>query len=98
MQRPARAPSQLSESLHKRLNMYSIAATAAGAGMLAMVQPAEAKIVYTPAHRVIGPHHSYKIDLNTTRSLISLSQTSAAAAPTCVSTLCFRNPLLATVR
>jgi hypothetical protein len=32
--------------------------------MLALSHPAEGKIVYTPAHRVIGPHHSYNIDLN----------------------------------
>jgi hypothetical protein len=32
--------------------------------MLAFAQPAEAKIVYTPAHRVIGPGHGYNLDLN----------------------------------
>ena len=32
--------------------------------MLALSPPADAKVVYTPVHRVIGPHHSYKIDLN----------------------------------
>jgi len=50
MKRPARVPSQLSESLHHRLNMYAIAAGAAGVGALALAQPAEAKIVYTPSH------------------------------------------------
>jgi len=50
MKRPARVPSQLSESLHKRLGAYTIAASAAGVGMLASAQPAEARIVYTPAH------------------------------------------------
>jgi|SRR5579872_1344743 len=49
MQRPARVPAQLSESLHKRLNAYALAAGAAGVGVLALVHPAEAKIVYTPA-------------------------------------------------
>jgi hypothetical protein len=61
---PARTPAHLSKSLDNRLNMYSLAACAAGVGILALSPPAEAKIVYTPAHRVIGPHHSYKIDLN----------------------------------
>jgi hypothetical protein len=61
---PARTPAKLSESVHQRLNMYALAAGAAGVGVLALSQPAGAKIVYTPAHRVIGPHQSYKIDLN----------------------------------
>lgn len=29
-----------------------------------MAHPAEAKIVYTPAHRVLGPQSSYRLDLN----------------------------------
>jgi hypothetical protein len=61
---PARTPAHLSKSVDNRLNMYSLAACAAGVGILALSPPAEAKIVYTPAHRVIGLHHSYKIDLN----------------------------------
>jgi hypothetical protein len=62
--RPARTPAHLSKSIDNRLNMYSLAACAAGVGVLALSPPAEAKIVYTPLHQVIGPHHSYKIDLN----------------------------------
>jgi hypothetical protein len=53
MKRPARVPSQLSESLHKRLNAYALAASAAGVGVLAMAQPAEARIVYTKTHKPI---------------------------------------------
>jgi hypothetical protein len=63
MQRP-RIPSNLSESLHHRLNSYALAASAAGVGLLALAQPAEAKIVYTPTHVIIGLHDSYKLDLN----------------------------------
>ena len=48
MQRP-RTPSKLSESLHRQLNSYAVAASAAGMGMLASVPTVEAKIVYTPA-------------------------------------------------
>jgi hypothetical protein len=62
--RPTRTPSIPSESTRERLNMYALAASAAGVGMLALVQPAEAKIVYTPAHVTIALHHSYKLDLN----------------------------------
>jgi hypothetical protein len=45
-----RAAAELSTALHERLNTYALAASAAGVGMLALMQPAEAKIVYTPAH------------------------------------------------
>jgi hypothetical protein len=63
MQRP-RTPSKLSESLHQRLNSYAVAASAAGVGVLALVQPAEGKIVYHHAHHQIRPNRSYKLDLN----------------------------------
>jgi len=49
MQRP-RTPSTLSESVRQQLNMYALAASAAGVGVLALAQPAQARIVYTPAH------------------------------------------------
>jgi hypothetical protein len=52
-QRPARRPSQLPESLHKRLNAYALAASAAGVGLLALAQSAEAEIVYTKTHHVV---------------------------------------------
>jgi len=44
--------------------MYALAAGAAGVGMLNMVRPAEAKIVYTPAHVRIGDHSLIDVDLN----------------------------------
>ena len=62
--RPTRIPANLSESIHQQLNMYALAAGAAGVGVLALAQPVEAKIVYTPAHRVIGPDSKYLLDLN----------------------------------
>jgi len=64
MQRPARAPSQLSESLHQRLNSYALAASAAGVGVLALALPAEARIVYTPAHIRISPNTEVSVDFN----------------------------------
>jgi hypothetical protein len=63
MHRP-RTPSKLSESLHQRLNLYALAASAAGVGILGSAQPTEAKIVYTPTHVTIALHDSYKLDLN----------------------------------
>ncbi len=59
-----KTPARLPESVHCQLNMYALAAGAAGVGLLALASPVEAKIVYTPAHRVIGPNHGYNVDLN----------------------------------
>jgi hypothetical protein len=44
--------------------MYALAASAAGVGALALAQPAEAKIVYTPAHVKLTLNQTYGIDLN----------------------------------
>jgi hypothetical protein len=61
-----RKTARLSDSLHKRVNMYALAGSAAGVGVLALAHPAEAKIVYTHANVTIGDggvfHHP--IDLN----------------------------------
>jgi hypothetical protein len=62
--RPTRRPSTLSESVIKQLNMYAIAAGAAGVSLLALAQPAEAKIVYTPAHVKVAAQSRYGIDLD----------------------------------
>src|ERR1700724_1109078 len=59
-----RKPANLSESIDQRLNMYAIAASAAGAGMLALALPAQARIVYTPTHRTIKTHDVFHLDLN----------------------------------
>jgi len=50
-----RSAAELSDSVHHQLSMYALAASAAGVGMLALAQPAEAKIIYTPADENIGP-------------------------------------------
>ena len=63
LSRRARTASTLSESANRQLNMYALAATAAGVGALALAQPAEAKIIYTPAHLLIPPGMAYGIDL-----------------------------------
>ena len=55
-------PSRLSQALHAQLNMYAVAATAAGVG--AMAQPAEAKVLYTPVHQLIGANGVLNLDLN----------------------------------
>ena len=45
-----RKTANLSESTNRQLNKYALAAGAAGVGLLALVPPSEAKIIYTPAH------------------------------------------------
>lgn len=62
--RARRTPAVLPESIGKQLSMYALAASAAGVGMFGCAQPAEGKIVYTPAHKVIDLGQTYGLDLN----------------------------------
>ena len=58
-----RQPSSLNDRLDKRLLAYMATAGAAGVSVLAMTQPANAKVVYTPADKTVlfdGMH----LDLN----------------------------------
>lgn len=64
VERSTRPYFALPEPLQQRLNSYALAAGAAGVGMLAMTQPAQAKIVYTTAHKAIGIDHKVALDLN----------------------------------
>jgi hypothetical protein len=64
LSRPRRTASNLSDSIHQQLNMYAVMASAAGVGMLALSQPAEAKIVYSPAHKLIKSGQTVSLDLN----------------------------------
>ena len=57
-------PASLPARLDQQLNLYALAAGAAGVSLLAFAQPSEAKIVYTPAHKVIGTNGLYPLDLN----------------------------------
>jgi len=52
------------DSLHQHLHAYAVAASAAGVTMLALAQPAQSEIIYTPANVTIGPNQSYDLDLN----------------------------------
>lgn len=52
-----------STSFHQQLNLYALAA-GAGVSLLALAQPSEAEIVYTPADQTVYRHHSYGLDLN----------------------------------
>jgi len=75
-------PSKLSDSLQRHLNAYAVAASAAGVGVLALVQPAEAKIVYTKTHHVIEGISKFNLDLNHDKSAdFTISQRSSVALP-----------------
>ncbi len=58
-----REVANLSDSIHRQLNMYAFAASAAGVGLLALAHSAEAKIVYTPAHISLD-NNNVDLDLN----------------------------------
>jgi hypothetical protein len=60
----SRKPANFPKSVNHGLDKYALAATAAGVGILALAQSAEAKIVYTAAHRHIGKNAHYALDLN----------------------------------
>jgi hypothetical protein len=55
----------LSSSSERRLNAYTLAATAAGVGALCLAPAAEAKVVYTPAHvNIVQNGGLFAFDLN----------------------------------
>jgi hypothetical protein len=63
MPRPAarsRKATPLSESLHRQLSLYVLAA----AGVSAFAQPSEAEVVYTPINHKIATNETFAIDLN----------------------------------
>jgi hypothetical protein len=64
MTRSPRPCTNLSDSIDRQLKMYALAAGAAGVGAPAMVSPAEAKIVYTPAHVHLQRSKPFPLDLN----------------------------------
>ena len=59
-----RKSAAISESMQRRLGAYSLAASAAGVGLLAVSQAAEAKIIYTPANLPLKPNYSVFLDIN----------------------------------
>jgi hypothetical protein len=63
MSRSPRVRKTLSSSIHQQLNLYALAATAAGGGLIFNPQAADASIVYTPANVVLH-EGSLPIDLN----------------------------------
>jgi hypothetical protein len=60
----SRNTATLSESVLHQLNLYALGATAAGVGVLALSQPAEGRIIYTPADKTVPLNYTIPIDLN----------------------------------
>ena len=59
-----RATAILTTRLERELAAYAVAAGAAGVGILALSQPADAKIIYTSAHKNISRGQTYRLDVN----------------------------------
>jgi hypothetical protein len=64
MKRPISKPATLPDTLEQRLSSYALAASAAGVGMLALGQAADAEIVYTKANVLIRPGTYFRLDVN----------------------------------
>lgn len=62
--RQRRTPYLPSDSIHRQLNAYALAASAAGVGVLALAGTSEAKVVYTKTHQVTHAGVPLYIDLN----------------------------------
>jgi hypothetical protein len=54
----------VSDALSRRLDLYVLAASAAGTGLLTFAQPAQGEIVYTPANQSIDANTHFNLDLN----------------------------------
>jgi len=59
-----RSPASLNSKLDRKLFAYAVAASAAGAGILALAQPSQAEIVFTPTHKMIPQRQTLALDLN----------------------------------
>jgi hypothetical protein len=65
--KPSLRPQRISRCIpgfDQRLTAYALAASAAGVGVLALVQPAESEIIYTKTHKRITPNTTLHLDLN----------------------------------
>ena len=63
MKRPQTQAAEFSSAVLHTLNLYALAATAAGVSMLVLAPNAEGKVIYTPTHVEI-PCCGYSLDLN----------------------------------
>jgi len=61
---PTAEPRQVSKSLEQRLHGYAAAAGAAGVGLLALAQPAQAEVIHRVVNVTLESNQSYTLDLN----------------------------------
>jgi hypothetical protein len=59
-----RAANRLGRRLENTLLNYGAAASAAGVGILALIQPANAKVIVTPTHKRVLPNQTLKLELD----------------------------------
>jgi hypothetical protein len=91
--RPPRTPSRLSDSIRQRLNIYALVASVTGVGVLALAQPAEAKIVYSPVWITLGLHGAYQLDLNHDNTTdFALYSTVCSNSVSCITVLFLEAP------
>jgi hypothetical protein len=67
MNRSSKGPrtrQRLSESFMSKVNAYALAAGAAGVAVVALAQPSEAEIIYTPANETIPRNRHLSLDMN----------------------------------
>jgi hypothetical protein len=64
MPKKNRAEAALKSTLERKLASYATAAGAAGIGVLSLTTPANAEVVYTPAHEKIARDQQINLDLN----------------------------------
>jgi hypothetical protein len=64
MQTGKRTPITLKPRLDRTLLAYVAAASAAGVSLLALTEPSQAEVVFTPTNQTISPGHLATIDLN----------------------------------
>lgn len=62
--RKNRSPISLNQGLDHKLLSYAAAASAAGVGMMALAQPSQAEVIYTPANQTVSANQTAAIDLN----------------------------------
>jgi hypothetical protein len=62
--RRPRKTARISDSLHRQLEMYALAATAAGISVLALADASEAEVIYTETNQVTRAGVPLFIDLN----------------------------------
>ncbi len=68
MKQTSRQPSTLPDAVQRHLNAYAMAASAAGAAMLTLAQPVEARIIYREVNIEIPPYRQQALAFQTSKN------------------------------